>query len=207
MDFLFWIFLSTPSSQRATCFFQQMIYLRRKFLSTPSSQRATLLKNVEVKAYIAISIHALFAEGDRPLQAWIYYVEKFLSTPSSQRATHPQQYDRDQGRHFYPRPLRRGRPTGASLAATEKHFYPRPLRRGRPSSSSNRPSNSTDFYPRPLRRGRQNPTYLTGGSFYISIHALFAEGDGVGLYYAFKDGIFLSTPSSQRATATGQRPR
>ena len=56
------------------------------FLSTPSSQRATCLRQAAAQ-HIAISIHALFAEGDR--------------RSKTARSTTT---------YFYPRPLRRGRP-------------------------------------------------------------------------------------------------
>ena len=103
-------FLSTPSSQRATCSINATVYpphyfyprpLRRgrlsacaasalvsTFLSTPSSQRATGVC-ASAAVTVAISIHALFAEGDHPACAW-------CGRPS---------------RDFYPRPLRRGRPS------------------------------------------------------------------------------------------------
>ena len=79
------------------------------FLSTPSSQRATLEQLlVEAMPYISIhalfaegdkcdcgneafatviSIHALFAEGDRMSRCRANWPLRFLSTPSSQRAT------------------------------------------------------------------------------------------------------------------------
>ena len=103
------LFLSTPSSQRATCRHHSFCVLKyhfyprplrrgrrkdscicrtgRRFLSTPSSQRATSAARRSSIGSEVISIHALFAEGDinggrscRPLF-------QFLSTPSSQRAT------------------------------------------------------------------------------------------------------------------------
>ena len=56
------------------------------FLSTPSSQRATSGKIGEDQLY-EISIHALFAEGDESEQEILRVLMEFLSTPSSQRAT------------------------------------------------------------------------------------------------------------------------
>ena len=95
-------FLSTPSSQRAT--------LRRRnpsrpdniFLSTPSSQRAT---NISRKGHTAhdISIHALFAEGDR-----------------GATTSHLELMD------FYPRPLRRGRPRRVGLTDQTMQFLSTP---------------------------------------------------------------------------------
>ena len=81
----------------------------------------------------------------------------------------------------------------------------------------------TNFYPRPLRRGRRQPAETAAGRSWISIHALFAEGDdwslrcngksAISIHALFAEGDpkaakaysrysgFLSTPSSQRATA------
>ncbi len=146
----------------------------------------------------------------------------FLSTPSSQRATNSTHPASVTWNHFYPRPLRRGRPydrrgnrhmgeisihalfaegdptlgeavndaveflsTPSSQRATSTNpggvghvwvFHPRPLRRGRLLRRAGA-GQSHGFHPRPLRRGR---------------HVVV---DGVP--YA---DLFLSTPSSQRAT-------
>ena len=78
------LFLSTPSSQRATNDVQASDS-SNVFLSTPSSQRATPVIFVFAFPPI-ISIHALFAEGD--------------TLPSHLIPT---------AWNFYPRPLRRGR--------------------------------------------------------------------------------------------------
>ena len=56
-----------------------------------------------------ISIHALFAEGDSPETCPSAQVMLFLSTPSSQRATRHPALPWLRMAHFYPRPLRRGR--------------------------------------------------------------------------------------------------
>ena len=58
----------------------------------------------------------------------------------------------------------------------------------------------TNFYPRPLQRGRRQPAETAAGRSWISIHALFAEGDDDGCRLVFNAFLFLSTPSSQRAT-------
>ena len=58
----------------------------------------------------------------------------------------------------------------------------------------------TNFYPRPLRRGRRQPAETAAGRSWISIHALFAEGDTSRPPSITSDLEFLSTPSSQRAT-------
>ena len=125
---------------------------------------------------IGISIHALCEEGDCRCST------RLLSQA-----------------HFYPRPLRGGRPVGASgkkhcivisihalceegdpysMAAftAAKNFYPRPLRGGR-RMCRQLLSSSHYFYPRPLRGGRlafSTSKYLTRQ---ISIHALCEAGD------------------------------
>ena len=82
--------------------------LESVFLSTPSSQRATSSLSISSKEG-AISIHALFAEGDPTSGAILYNLMQFLSTPSSQRATAPCRRTQQVHSDFYPRPLRRGR--------------------------------------------------------------------------------------------------
>ncbi len=125
-----YLFLSTPSSQRATCALCAAILgikdfyprpLRRgrhnavvyrevyePFLSTPSSQRATRFRKRGIPEK-CISIHALFAEGDRYIFLLPCFISQFLSTPSSQRATTRAAPLRPAVCYFYPRPLRRGR--------------------------------------------------------------------------------------------------
>ncbi len=82
------------------------------FLSTPSSQRATITSFMEPVTG-TISIHALFAEGDRC----------GAGVPAGKR-------------DFYPRPLRRGRPAVLVLPLNNVNFYPRPLRRGRRTAAA-----------------------------------------------------------------------
>ena len=146
------IFLSTPSSQRATLFDQSLkkmtqdFYprpLRRGrpvkikqniqnqlFLSTPSSQRATDSNGGAGRGRF-ISIHALFAEGDAAV----------LVLPLNNV-------------NFYPRPLRRGRLTASASENASVLFLSTP--------SSQRATDSVSACIADRR---------------ISIHALFAEGD------------------------------
>ena len=102
----------------------------------------------------------------------------FLSTPSSQRATSG----------------------GLLIIRAVEHFYPRPLRRGRPSIVQPSSCAILDFYPRPLRRGRRARGSAGRAAIQISIHALFAEGDDGNQKNKNARIRFLSTPSSQRAT-------
>ena len=152
------------------------------------------------RAAASISIHALLAEGD--------VVNKFTELPK---------FD------FYPRPPRGGRPRTLLLISTHtSNFYPRPPRGGRlrcvcgilgvqrflSTPSSRRATyrfaspicRSGYFYPRPPRGGRPYAVDHCGADWDISIHALLAEGDsrsGHEYKYCF---LFLSTPSSRRAT-------
>ena len=124
-----------------------------------------------------ISIHALFAEGDRGSLSACARPVTFLSTPSSQRATYG-----DKGYYInYSISIHALFAEGDSAAAGQPtahcNFYPRPLRRGRLTRLSHSPStylflstpssqratrpthhyllSQHDFYPRPLRRGRR----------------------------------------------------
>ena len=101
----------------------------------------------------------------------------FLSTPSSQRATSSRARMKTAFRYFYPRPLRRGRPLPLPRMVLNIHFYPRPLRRGRRLYKFRSVEYCSYFYPRPLRRGRRGRCRLCAPL-----------------------RVFLSTPSSQRAT-------
>ena len=148
----------------------------------------------------SISIHALFAEGDTFDHEVSSQIVQFLSTPSSQRATITSAAvstywsflstpSSQRATRFL---LRRQVLVVISIHALfaegdigviqhspcHAHFYPRPLRRGRLCLSP-RAFFPANFYPRPLRRGRPL-MYRASGS---------------------QPSGFLSTPSSQRATA------
>ena len=102
----------------------------------------------------------------------------FYPRPLRRGRPHGNAGPRIPARYFYPRPLRRGRPTNQSNTLQHRDFYPRPLRRGRPAGAAAAVAEHFDFYPRPLRRGRQDHDTLRQRLL-----------------------PFLSTPSSQRATA------
>ena len=135
---------------------------RSEFLSTPSSQRATAISSLYCSTHVPISIHALFAEGDLP---------------------HHRR--RRRNRHFYPRPLRRGRRELTDQANAWLRFLSTPSSQ-RATERRPLPANFVDdFYPRPLRRGRPSAARSLQILWTISIHALFAEGDMA------KHGCFL----------------
>ena len=125
-----------------------------------------------------ISIHALFAEGDHIQHRGAEVVVLFLSTPSSQRATANYSSYPVKELHFYPRPLRRGRHIEVSHKVCRHHISIHAL-----FAEGDK-----------VQRAFKIP-------WEISIHALFAEGDRLLSVRSQRQPIFLSTPSSQRATA------
>ena len=148
---------------------------------------------------------------------------QFLSTPSSRRATYFAGSPCPDGADFYPRPPRGGRPFDViakkvygdisihallaegdsfppSMVLRWKNFYPRPPRGGRLHGFSPVRYTPCHFYPRPPRGGRQCRRDLLDDSGRISIHALLAEGDPILINADYDSMVFLSTPSSRRAT-------
>ena len=129
----------------------------------------------------------------------------FLSTPSARRATRDAQPALENAEHFYPRPPRGGRLTGANYAILWQEFLSTPSAR---RATADEPANS--------------------GRIRISIHALREEGDQSqthdkqqqtyfyprpprgGRHKRVEFGIptieFLSTPSARRATPCPDRP-
>ena len=148
----------------------------KRFLSTPSARRATPQLR-RPSAHRAISIHALCEEGD-------------VSGRLISRAIH----------HFYPRPLRGGRPAVSRSASASFSFLSTPSARRATSLTSvlwgcskisihalceegdpwscGRCRWRGYFYPRPLRGGRPFLVDLEALLLQISIHALCEEGDG-----------------------------
>ena len=174
-NYVFFVFLSTPSGWRATR--RRRAFARRglHFYPRPpgGGRPATVFRTSKGQS---ISIHALRVEGDSP----------------------PPQNGGSR-KHFYPRPPGGGRlalpvnirirlqflstPSGWRATAVSgegiknwKNFYPRPPGGGRPNTWR-RNTNWTDFYPRPPGGGRP------------SLKRLYCFGV-----------LFLSTPSGWRAT-------
>ena len=133
------------------------------------------------------------------------------------------------GYHFYPRPPRGGRRTGAhsghrgggflstpsARRAThppvgcrwrDRYFYPRPPRGGRLWDTLD-DSFKVHFYPRPPRGGRPQRVRGTRSRMGISIHALREEGDQEMKATVEEFIQFLSTPSARRATRRGRGTR
>ena len=100
----------------------------------------------------------------------------FLSTPSARRATQSGYCRIHRRQHFYPRPLRGGRPKGASAPRAIFYFYPRPLRGGR-RQGANYWSVGATFLSTPSARRATPAGVLDLLKPTISIHALCEEGD------------------------------
>ena len=146
----------------------------------------------------------------------------FLSTPSAGRATWVCVSFFVAGQNFYPRPPRggrrldevallavdlflstpsAGRATGLILSAIYilRHFYPRPPRGGRPPSV---PHFGIEWYIsiHALRGEGDGVRPELRPRTRISIHALRGEGDEYAEMVTAEHKIFLSTPSAGRAT-------
>ena len=174
------LFLSTPSTRRATLFRQYLNCVEAisihalheegdgftcmrlssnvRFLSTPSTRRATLNKGL-ASSITAISIHALHEEGDATIAKNVVSTAKFLSTPSTRRATcHTHQ--------------------AVQVDLISIHA----LHEEGDQLNLTTVIVSSNFYPRPPRGGRHQTVEL------------FCRNDK-----------FLSTPSTRRATAKTER--
>ena len=175
------------------------------FLSTPSSQRATLMGHT-TRPISEISIHALFAEGDllqHVKQLLVGISIHALFAEGDLGAIAAKMEDDD----FYPRPLRRGRPTTLSFWRTRHEFLSTPSSQRATRLCCARRQRRRHFYPRPLRRGRRrsSETCSTGMSIFLSTpssqRATPAKHCGM-----HRRRSFLSTPSSQRATLCQDAP-
>ena len=198
----------------------------RVFQSTPSTRRATLAA-WGVPADVAVSIHALHAEGDairlavragdggfnprpprggRRIAAGLSYADTmFQSTPSTRRAT----------------ACRAGLPVILTFQST-------PSTRRATCTIRTQQCTKVCFNPRPPRGGRRSQSEETKSWLYVSIHALHAEGDawtgllaweaGVSIHALHAEGdrsslmiawrvmAFQSTPSTRRATLRKSDP-
>ncbi len=147
------------------------------FLSTPSSRRATLGQR-SAAGLDPISIHALLAEGDKGwAQLWQHYVDFYPRPPRGGRPA-AAIHGRGLAGDFYPRPPRGGRPPSRLLTSLAMYGF-----LSTPSSRRATVQNPTQrifykyFYPRPPRGGRLRSTLSIRHAACISIHALLAEGD------------------------------
>ena len=155
--------------------------------------------SVMIFTSIRISIHALCEEGDLAGQVVLLDQVGFLSTPSARRATWIRTASwvcRSISIHAL---CEEGDSTAPRLKTPLLHFYPRPLRGGRPTTVRCLAC-STYFYPRPLRGGRQSWSAASEAIFkFLSTpSARRATDAGKATIMA---NLFLSTPSARRATA------
>ena len=79
----------------------------------------------------------------------------FLSTPSARRATHLGLQQHHDGRHFYPRPPRGGRPAGLGFQQLLRDISIHALREEGDQPLCGVGARPFDFYPRPPRGGRR----------------------------------------------------
>ena len=102
--------------------------------------------------------------------------------------------------HFYPRPLRGGRPAQRRRMERARKFLSTPSARRATGPDHPAHAGAGHFYPRPLRGGRRHGLKRSESYQLISIHALCEEGDPNSRIRWTIWTIFLSTPSARRAT-------
>ena len=93
-----------------------------------------------------------------------------------------------------------------SIAATTRlgDFYPRPPRGGRPSRPRSQPTWAA-FLSTPSARRATGVHFYKDDYQFISIHALREEGDPSSAVRFWLQKVFLSTPSTRRATPDSRR--
>ena len=154
---------------------------------------------VIIVADAVISIHALLAESDRPIDVPQYHILISIHAllAESDKLRNP---SRPGKINFYPRSPCGERHKISTVSITRENFYPRsPC--GERLDSSRAANCQHHFYPRSPCGERQSEavTTLEGGS--ISIHALLAESDYFFQYFFSNSRRFLSTLSLRRATS------
>ena len=148
----------------------------------------------------------------------------FLSTPSARRATQVRQPHHAALEHFYPRPLRGGRPAPPASTSCSASISIHALCEEGDTSANRCWTASRKFLSTPSARRATLAPYLVLVHRNISIHALCEEGDttaadcypqdhnfyprplrgGRPLHHHLTSNreLFLSTPSARRATLT-----
>ena len=192
------VFLSTPSARRATtrglrrscrgpisihalreegdAYTAECMEALKVFLSTPSARRATYARRRRADGYV-ISIHALREEGDRHLCRCGAGPGKISIHALREEGDRQIQEYKTTLNNFYPRPPRGGRHADSDSGRTGKRISIHALREeGDTGGAGRKPSKN------------------------ISIHALREEGDLPLSGAANVVAIFLSTPSTRRAT-------
>ena len=167
-----------------------------------------------------ISIHALREEGDKRLRRWTEYNNISIHALREEGDGTLRSRTAD-GRNFYPRPPRGGRPERGKLQRNANAFLSTPSAR-RATRVWHIPQDTAQFLSTPSARratGSHSPgTEQHGISIHalreegdfsgfgccdivsISIHALREEGDSSRTRPAALPTTFLSTPSARRAT-------
>ena len=152
------VFLSTPSARRAT---HELDHGQRaQVISIHALCEEGDVDRADVPEGVVISIHALCEEGDQELKEQEPSTATFLSTPSARRATSTSRQMQDRQKISIHALCEEGdRKTAASLSA-RSHFYPRPLRGGRPSRSTTRRSSSRFLSTPSARRATSVPNHI-----------------------------------------------
>ncbi len=127
----------------------------------------------------------------------------FLSTLSLRRATKLLPIWSARTTYFYPRSPCGERRLAGSQDLRPVNFYPRSPCGERPLCVGINSPSPKNFYPRSPCGERPNWNGVPRHADDISIHALLAESDSLGVRYGLKLDVFLSTLSLRRATVCG----
>ena len=169
------------------------------FLSTPSARRATQAGGCTPRA--SANFYPRPLRGGRLSRAATAPMRMiFLSTPSARRATSSPATNSAAPRISIHALCEEGDRRGRQKHRRRPHFYPRPLRGGRPGNFAPI-SIEVKFLSTPSARRATLGLWATDPDEGISIHALCEEGDLHSSLFPCCGGIFLSTPSARRATS------
>ena len=161
--------------EEGDAFMVSLTFCRLLFLSTPSARRATT-SALPSPQKAGISIHALCEEGDLGAIQANMQNQQFLSTPSARRATWLLSIMRRLLKHFYPRPLRGGRPARQTQRKLSGKFLSTPSAR-RATSHLRQNRCHYRFLSTPSARRATSFRFPQSSHWRISIHALCEEGD------------------------------
>ena len=154
------IFLSTPSARRATS--GRLSDTVPVVISIHALCEEGDFPSIPTRALWSYFYPRPLRGGRRDAGVTCALNVQFLSTPSARRATHSTSYKQIPPAISIHALCEEG--DGWSSAALQglSHFYPRPLRGGRPRLREPFQRVNFNFYPRPLRGGRRAGLYLAG---------------------------------------------
>ncbi len=191
-------FQSTPSTQRETLKNFTILSCQIHFNPLPL-RRGRLTPRRAARKFDNISIHSLYAEGDSAFNKVCQLQTISIHSLYAEGDNSGARDQRGDG-NFNPLPLRRGRPRSGSVPVTINLFQSTPSTQRETVLLQAAPASRQHFNPLPLRRGRPeefhdfelpNPFQSTPSTqretvdrlesradVMISIHSLYAEGDG-----------------------------